>query len=129
MGSELLAVTGILEPEGVGDSIEERKQGSNVNRLCDLLVTPSRLPKSVDVGIPNLMRVMSDELDEFQQRSLFIGESTDVQSPSPQGECNLRVPILQLQEMTMCANSVRAVIKTGHERGDHFLRPAVQETI
>ncbi len=70
--SEHLAVVDVGQPEGVGDSVEERKERGDVDCLGNLSVVPAYLPQTFGVG--GSVGVFRHQAHKFEQHSFGLAQ-------------------------------------------------------
>jgi len=109
------------DAEGVGDAVEEREHGGDVNGFGDLIFGPARLAQLLDVLGGRAIGRLGDQFDIVQQAALCRTQSCVINF-SFQDRCDtLFRGSLNTQEVDVAVQSIRTAIEIGDIAGDHLL--------
>ena len=107
-----MSVVGIGQSESIGHAIKKSKQRRDVPRLGNLRIRPAVLPQRIHLGGGGAVGVPRDELDELQKSAVVVIDGRLRQASAPQRLDYFITAALQLQEITVRAQSVRTVVQT-----------------
>jgi len=119
-------VTLRCNPESVSHAIEERKHRRDVDRLCNLRLSPTMIAQLLHIFIGGAVGRFSHLGDVFEEHPLGGAQAGCVQIAFSKGRYCFSLCSLNTQEVCMRVQSIWTAVEPGYPTRDCFLGLSVE---